>query len=63
MQKKGKYRTKERNAVKNAARKESRLGYQSSRRDVQTMSEYNDGRLSREEACALLGSKYGEPAA
>ena len=31
-------------------------------KDVQTMAKYNNGELSREEAEALLGEKYGHPA-
>ena len=38
------------------------LCYKLRSKDVQTMSQYNNGQLSREEADALLGAKYGPPA-
>ena len=35
------------------------LGYKLRTRDVQVMARYNNGELSREEAEAILGEKYG----
>jgi Na+/melibiose symporter-like transporter len=35
------------------------LGYKLKAKDVQVMAEYNNGQISREEAEALLSSRYG----
>ena len=38
------------------------LFYKLRSKDVQTMSRYNNGEISREEAEELLGKRYGAPA-
>ena len=38
------------------------LFYKLRSKDVQTMAQYNNGEISREEADALLGAKYGPSA-
>ena len=38
------------------------LFYKLRSKDVQTMSRYNNGEISREEAEELLGARYGSPA-